>query len=596
MICSALADPSPGSTACVRHDLPAFADLEPRLITLSAREGEITFIEDFGTDVGSETVAQFHRSVAARLVEQASCRVHLDTSWGPLVGFGVRLSSGTSYPFAAFLCDAFPALLEQTRTTEVEIAARVCSAATWALWRYQGREAELRARTAQLEAAAESLRASHSRHLAEAIEEHEERFRERQESEQELKRLHACNQLILDSAGEGIVGLDSHGRITFVNPAVERLIGWRTDQLVGESLHQLVHHTRANREPYGWPDCPVHKTLVEGTPQHVQHDIFWRQDGTNCPVAYVATPMLEGREIVGAVLTFQDITEQRVLEGQLLQAQKLESIGQLAAGIAHEINTPTQFIGDNLRFLEDAFSDLQSVLLGHCQLGQQAGDANGLLADLAVAVQAVDLEFLTQEIPLAISQSLEGVGRVANIVRSMKEFSHPGNDEMQSVDLNRALESTLTVCRNEWKYVAEVVTDLDPELPLVCCLPGACNQVFLNLIINAAHAIADKPGENAAGQEKITVTTRADGEWVEVRVSDTGTGIPDEYRGKVFDPFFTTKEVGRGTGQGLAIARSVLTDKHGGTLSFETEMGCGTTFIVRLPRWPQRPPGEGNSK
>jgi signal transduction histidine kinase len=166
---------------------------------------------------------------------------------------------------------------------------------------------------------------------------------------------------------------------------------------------------------------------------------------------------------------------------------------------------------------------------------------------------------------------------------------------MQPVDLNRALESTLTVCRNEWKYVAEAVMDFDQNLPLVTCLPGACNQVFLNLIINAAHAIADKHGGETADKGTITVSTRTDGEWVEVRIADTGTGIAEEHRRKVFDPFFTTKKVGRGTGQGLAIARSVLVDKHGGTLTFETEVGQGTTFIVRLPHRTIASSGKGAS-
>ena len=275
----------------------------------------------------------------------------------------------------------------------------------------------------------------------------------------------------------------------------------------------------------------------------------------------------------------QRLREQEAARQQLLQAQKLESIGQLAAGIAHEINTPTQFIGDNLRFLADAFADLQSLW-----------DAVGRLPAAAASIpETLDLPYLLEEVPRAIAQSLEGVERVANIVRSMKEFSHPGSDEMQPVDLNRALASTLTVCRNEWKYVADAVTDFDPQLPLVNCLPGACNQVFLNLIINAAHAIADKQRQGADDKGLIAIRTRSEGEWVEIRVSDTGTGISEQFRAKVFDPFFTTKEVGRGTGQGLAIARSVVVDKHGGTLTFETETGRGATFIVRLPVTSQAP-------
>jgi signal transduction histidine kinase len=282
------------------------------------------------------------------------------------------------------------------------------------------------------------------------------------------------------------------------------------------------------------------------------------------------------------------LREQDVAHGQLVQAQKLESIGQLAAGIAHEINTPIQFIGDNLRFLKDTFGELQPILaVRKCP---RAGDLESTRAENsqqgAMTTCEDESEYLIREIPKAITQSLEGVERVANIVRSMKEFSHPGGDELQPMDLNRALECTLTVCRNEWKYVADVVTDLDPLLPLAQCVPGACNQVFLNLIINAAHAIADKQGANPTEKGTIKVSTRADADWVEVQVADTGTGIPEKYRTKVFDPFFTTKKVGRGTGQGLAIARSVIVDKHGGTLTFDTEVGRGTTFIVRLPRRP----------
>jgi signal transduction histidine kinase len=193
------------------------------------------------------------------------------------------------------------------------------------------------------------------------------------------------------------------------------------------------------------------------------------------------------------------------------------------------------------------------------------------------------VEYLTAEIPNAIAQSLEGVERVAKIVRSMKDFSHPGGETKQAVDLNRALESTLTVCRNEWKYVAEAVTDFDPDLPLVTCLPGECNQVFLNLIINAAHAIGDKLAGRPDDKGAITIATRRDGDRAEIRIIDTGTGIPEKHHARIFDPFFTTKEVGRGTGQGLAIAHCVITEKHGGTIHFETEIGRGTTFVVRLP-------------
>jgi signal transduction histidine kinase len=165
----------------------------------------------------------------------------------------------------------------------------------------------------------------------------------------------------------------------------------------------------------------------------------------------------------------------------------------------------------------------------------------------------------------------------------MKDFSHPGAGEKTPVDINKAIESTITVTHNEWKYVAELEAHLDKDLPLVPCLPGDFNQVILNIIINAAHAIGNVIDENADRKGTISVSTGRNNGWAEVRIQDTGSGIPEAYQPRIFDPFFTTKEVGRGTGQGLAISRSVIVDKHGGSLNFETTEGKGTTFIIRLP-------------
>jgi len=391
---------------------------------------------------------------------------------------------------------------------------------------------------------------------------------------------------ILNSAGQGIVGLDRNGRATFVNRAASQMLDLNPQNVVGKLLHDVLHHTKPGGSVYPWQECPVLKTLQKGTACRTDHEVFWRSDQRSFPVEYTGTPIREAGEVVGAVVTFSDITERRLLERQLAQAQKLESIGQLAAGIAHEINTPTQYIGDNVRFLQDVFRDLNALLL-KCSSLEQAADQGEITQQAATEVVAAtrraDVAYLIEEIPRAIGQSLEGVERVAMIVRSMKQLAQPGSDQKQAVDLNRAIESTLTVSRNEWKYVAQAVTDLDPRLPPVSCLPAECNQVLLNLIINAAHAVAEKLGPSPAEKGTITVSTRRDGDWVEIRVEDTGTGIPEQFRSRVFDPFFTTKEVGRGTGQGLALAHSIVTEMHGGTISFETEVGRGTAFIIRLP-------------
>jgi two-component system, NtrC family, sensor kinase len=281
---------------------------------------------------------------------------------------------------------------------------------------------------------------------------------------------------------------------------------------------------------------------------------------------------------------------------ELRQAQKLESVGRLASGIAHEINTPIQFVGDNTRFLEDSFASIKALLDKFAEL-RNAAASGAVSADLLREVQRVEHEtdcaYLLDEIPQAIRQTMEGVDRVATIVRAMKEFAHPEGKAMMQADLNKALLSTMTVARNEWKYVADIETELG-ELPLVVCNVDDLNQVFLNLLVNAAHAIADVVKDGGKGG--IAIRTAAEGDKVHISIADTGAGIPEAIRTKVFDPFFTTKEVGRGTGQGLAIARSVIVDRHKGNLTFESEVGKGTTFHIWLPVSPEESTTETNDR
>ncbi|MFC1782992.1 sensor histidine kinase, partial [Planctomycetota bacterium] len=289
--------------------------------------------------------------------------------------------------------------------------------------------------------------------------------------------------------------------------------------------------------------------------------------------------------------TLRDITERKrrqenLIQNRTLQAQKLEAAGKLASGIVHEIRTPMQYIRDNTRFSQESCLELFSVLKNyqHLLMMVKAGAATEeLVAGLEGEIDAVDMEYIRKEMPRAIQQSLEGIEGVTKIVEAMKEFSHPGVGEKVPLDINKNIENTITICRNEWKYVAEIQTDFDPDLPLVPCYPGELNQVILNLIINAAHAINDVVGEASEGKGTIIISTRQDGDWVKICVGDTGTGIPKEIQSKVFEPFITTKEVGKGTGQGLAIAHSVIVNKHGGSITFETEQDKGTVFIINLP-------------
>jgi len=303
-----------------------------------------------------------------------------------------------------------------------------------------------------------------------------------------------------------------------------------------------------------------------------QYRVVWR-DGTvhwlHSRVLPVAGEHGRHPRVVGVDF---DISEVKQLQSQLAQAQKLESVGQLAAGVAHEINTPIQYVGDNAKFLEDAFREL--IRASAAREGSTPSNADH--------ESARDLEYLRKEVPVAITEMQEGLGQVARIVRAMKEFSHPGPIDMAAVDINQAIESTVLVSKHEWKFVADLTTDLDPALPPVPCVAGELNQVVLNLIVNAAHAIGDAV-KDSGRKGRIHVSTRQLDWAAEIRVADTGTGIPESIQSRVFDPFFTTKPVGKGTGQGLAIAHTVIVQKHKGKLRFETEPGRGTTFVIELP-------------
>jgi signal transduction histidine kinase len=287
----------------------------------------------------------------------------------------------------------------------------------------------------------------------------------------------------------------------------------------------------------------------------------------------------------------EEIVARKRVEVELRLAQKLEAVGRLAAGIAHEINTPLQSVTGSVYFASQSVKDLLGLVDAYRSAHRARGETSSpdeIDARLTTAEIAADLPFLLDNLPQSLELAQEGLSRVATIVHSIKEFAHPDAAEMKRIDLNRAVETTLAIARNEYTSVAEVETDLG-ELPLVNCHGGELNQVLLNLIVNAAHTIEDAV-RHTSKKGRITIRTHRAGDYAVVSVSDTGAGIPLDIRNRVFDPFFTTKEVGKGTGQGLAIARSVIVKRHGGEISFETELGRGTTFLVKVPiRSP--PPG-----
>ena len=394
-----------------------------------------------------------------------------------------------------------------------------------------------------------------------------------------LRAAHREAEVFINAVPSILIGAGHDSRITRWNLAAAGVFGLSGDEVVGKQL----------------TDCGI-RWLRPGMQDEIRSwcsergsrrsdEVPFEMNGKTRLLGLTVTPVHVADENSTTLLVIgSDVTERRALEEQFRQAQKLEAVGRLAAGIAHEINTPIQFVGDNMQFLHDAFSDLSKVMEKYRHLSDAAanGVAGMMLADeVAEAEMAVDINYLVEEIPKAIAQSLDGVARVATLVRAMKEFAHPDRKERAAADINAALLSTLTVARNELKYVAEVETELG-DLPLAVCNIGELNQVFLNLLVNAAHAIGD--AVNGTGQKGvIRVRTALEKDAVLISIADTGGGIPEDIRDKIFDPFFTTKESGRGTGQGLAIAHSVVVDKHGGTLTFASEVGKGTTFFIRLP-------------
>ena len=409
---------------------------------------------------------------------------------------------------------------------------------------------------------------------------HIEDITQRKRAEQALRESELRYRELFENATDIVATTDLDGNFTSLNRAGQQTFGYTQDEAVAINLRQVVAG--------GYQDdvrrvCAA--MIAERKSQTAEVELV-AKDGRRIRVDMRFRLICADEKPIGIQGIAHDITGRVIAEMETRQAQKLESVGRLAAGIAHEINTPIQFVSDNAHFLKESFESLRSILGKYQEFRDAVAGGSfsqGVLAELHGAEEESDCDYLMQEIPNAITHTLEGVDRVATIVRAMKEFAHPESKEMVAADLNKALLSTMTVARNELKYVADIATEFG-DIPMVVCNVGDLNQVFLNLLVNAAHAIGEvvKSGEKG----RIHVRTASDCNQVVISISDTGAGIPEAIRSKIFDPFFTTKEVGRGTGQGLAIARSVVVDRHKGSLTFESEVGKGTTFHIRLPLAP----------
>jgi PAS domain S-box-containing protein len=395
------------------------------------------------------------------------------------------------------------------------------------------------------------------------------------EVQKEIEQLISCLPTI-------IIGLSKENEIVLWNTKAENVLGIAASEVLGLHLSQCGIEWDWDKIADG-----ILQSRYNNSPLRVDEIGFRGTDGDKRYLGLTVNPLNgDDNSILGLTIIGADITERRKMQTQLRQSHKMEAIGQLAAGIAHEINTPVQFVGDNTRFFQEAFDDLIQIIKKQ-QEALEAAKSNSLTEELIQnmeeLIEEIDLEYLEEEIPVAVEHSLKGVERIAKIVQAMKIFAHPGMVAKEPVDINKEIEKTITITRNEWKYVADLKTDFEESLPPIPCFRAEFNQVILNMIVNAAHAIAEANKDNQSQRGTIHIRTICEGNQAKICIGDTGAGIPEEIQHKIFDLFFTTKEPGKGTGQGLAISHSVIVEKHKGTLTLETQEGKGTTFTIGLP-------------
>jgi two-component system, NtrC family, sensor kinase len=406
----------------------------------------------------------------------------------------------------------------------------------------------------------------------------EDRAREVYLASQRLRATTESLTELFKAVPGAILVFGADGLLEAVNGETLRLVGASEGELIGEPYERLFSGQRPSIDA-------LRELAALGQVFRGEHQLR-RAQGARLPV-WLSITLLDGAT-ASLVCVAIDLTERKKLEADLLHASQLESIGRLASSIAHEVNTPIQFVGDSVHFAREAFAAIAKVVtqsMAHTRLVEQGAplsERQAAFDDLLRAEKEAELPFLLQELPGALDRAHDGLRRVAEIVKATKAFAHPTGTELRPANLNKALETTLIIAHGEYERVADVELHLG-DLPLVACHVGELNQVFLNLLVNAAHAIQDRPQR---GRGKIVITSHLDRDHALISIADDGDGIPEAVQARVFDPFFTTKEVGRGSGQGLSIARSIVVDRHKGTLTFQTAAGRGTTLFVRIPLRP----------
>ncbi len=385
---------------------------------------------------------------------------------------------------------------------------------------------------------------------------------------------------VLETVKEAVLAVDEQGVLRYASPAAARIIGRQLDDVLGCPVEGIL------KPPANADEHPVRGCIRDGVARKGAGGAADSCNGNGRSLDYATVPVTIDGTVVGALVALNSSSEPDRPTTESVNAQKLEGLGRIAAGVAHEINTPTQYVNDNVHFLRDALAVLgELVRVGDriVECSRRGEPVDEAIAELALKTEQAGVADLELEISEALEQTLEGLGRINRIAAALREFLHPAADEKTAANINRAIENAVAVCRNEWRYVADVELDFDEGLPSVSCWIHEFSQVILNLVTNAAHSIADKVAGSPGEMGHITIATRKRGGYAEIQVCDNGVGIPSDLLHAIFVPFFTTKDAGKGTGQGLALARSVIVDKHSGSIQAESEMGEGAVFTILLP-------------
>jgi len=400
------------------------------------------------------------------------------------------------------------------------------------------------------------------------------------ELENALKKVYKENKLIINSINAILICLDKNRIIYKWNKEAENVLEIPSEKAIGKDIRKLE---------IDWDIDIIEKNItnIKNKSIHIDEINFIDKNSKVKKLAFTIYPIIDRDKTNGYLLLGKDITEKKIMESQLIHLQKLEAIGELAAGIAHEINTPVQYVYGNLSYIKDTIINVLELVSEYKKLFTQCVEISSLNKELIEKInkkeEELDVDFLIKDLPNALDESIQGLERVIKIVKSMRKFSHSGNQKDKFFDINASIKDTIEISRNVWKYHSDVKLELDENIPLAYGNPDEINQVLLNVIVNAAHAITEKvTSMNLQEKGQITIRTLRKDDMIEIQIQDTGTGIPKEIRDKIFDPFFTTKEVGKGTGQGLYLSYNII-KKHNGKIFFETEEGKGTTFYIQLP-------------